>query len=57
MAKASGECRRTVPVIRLADAVTISSMTVSRPRKGLRAAQLWLVTLAADREQVLVRQD
>jgi hypothetical protein len=57
MARGSGECRRTVPVIKLADAVTVASITVSRPRRGLRAGQLWLVTLAADRERVLVRED
>lgn len=57
MAQDSGECRRTVPVITLAEAVTVASVTVSRPRRGLRAGQLWLVTLAADRDGVLVRQD
>jgi chromosome segregation ATPase len=52
-----GECRRTVPVIRLDDAVTVCSMTVSRPRKLFRAMRLWLVTLSSDRDQVLVRPD
>jgi chromosome segregation ATPase len=57
MAQELGECRRTVPVIRLADTVTIASITVSRPRRRLRAGQLWLVTLAADRQRVLVREN
>jgi hypothetical protein len=57
VAQYGGECRRTVPVITLAEAVTVASITVSRPRRRLRAGQLWLVTLAADRERILVRQD
>jgi DNA repair exonuclease SbcCD ATPase subunit len=52
-----GEWRRTVPVIRLTDAVTVSSITVSRPRKLFRAMRLWLVTLSEGRDEVLVRRD
>lgn len=54
VARARGECRRTVPVIRLADQVTVASMTVSLPRRRFRATRLWLVTLSSDRDQVLV---
>jgi multidrug resistance efflux pump len=57
VAQAGGECRRTVPVIRLADKVTVASMTVSGPRRPFRATRLWLVTLGSDRDQVLVRPD
>lgn len=52
-----GECRRTVPVIQFADAVTVSSITVSTPRSLFRAMRLWLVTLSDDRDSVLVRPD
>ena len=52
-----GECRRTVPVIQFADAVTVSSITVSTPRRLFRAMRLWLVTLSDDRDSVLVRPD
>ena len=55
VARATGECRRTVPVIRLADTVTVCSMTVSAPRRRFRARALWLVTLGSDRDHVLVR--
>jgi hypothetical protein len=57
VARARGECRRTVPVIQLADRVTVSSMTVSRPRRRFGPTRLWLVTLGPDRDQVLVRPD
>ncbi len=52
-----GECRRTVPVIQFADAVTVSSITVSTRRKPFRAMRLWLVTLSEDRDRVLIRPD
>lgn len=52
-----GECRRTVPVIQFADAVTVSSITVSTPRRLFRAMRLWLVTLSDDRDTVLIRPD
>ncbi len=52
-----GEWRRTVPVIQFADAVTVSSITVSSPRRLFRAMRLWLVTLSDDRDSVLVRPD
>ena len=54
---AHGEWRRTVPVIQFADAVTVSSITVSTPRRLFRAMRLWLVTLSEDRDRVLVRPD
>lgn len=50
-----GECRRTVPVIQFADAVTVSSITVSTPRRLFRTMRLWLVTLSDNRDEVLVR--
>jgi hypothetical protein len=52
-----GECRHTVPVIQFADAVTVSSITVSTPRRLFRAMRLWLVTLSEDRDSVLIRPD
>jgi hypothetical protein len=52
-----GECRRTVPVIPVGDAVTVSSMTVSTRRRPFRAIRLWLVTLSDGRDEVLVRAD
>jgi succinate dehydrogenase/fumarate reductase flavoprotein subunit len=52
-----GECRRTVPVIQFADAVTVSSITVSTPRRLFRAMRLSLVTLSEDRDSVLVKPD
>lgn len=54
---AQGECRRTVPVIQFADAVSVSSITVSTRRKPFRALRLWLVTLSEDRDGVLVKRD
>lgn len=52
-----GECRRTVPVIQFADAVTVSSITVSTPRRRFRALRLWLITVSEDRDGVLIRRD
>jgi hypothetical protein len=52
-----GECRRTVPVIQFADAVTVSSMTVSARRGPFQVMRLWLVTLSDGRDEVLVRAD
>lgn len=53
---AGGECRRTVPCISLADAVTVVSQWVSCPRQGFTLEKHWLVTLDGGREQVLVRR-
>jgi chromosome segregation ATPase len=52
-----GEWRRTVPVIRLGDALSVSSITVSASKRPFGALRLWLVTLTEDRDRVLVRRD
>lgn len=56
-AQDSGECRTTVPVFRLGDGLTVCSMSVSCPGKGLRFAKRWLVTLNDSTDDVTVRRD
>lgn len=51
----SGECRTTVPVFALGEGLTVSSVSVFSPRKGLRFAKHWLVTLNGARDGVVVR--
>jgi len=51
-----GECRRTIPVFTLGDGLTVCSVSVSCPRRGLRLAKLWLVTLSRSHD-VLVRRE
>ena len=51
-----GECRRTVPVFTLGEGLTVCSVSVSCPRRGLRFAKLWLVTLTGSQD-VLVRRE
>lgn len=51
-----GECRRTVPVFTLDEGLTVCSVSVSCPRRGLRFARLWLVTLNGSHD-VLVRRE
>ena len=51
-----GECRRTVPVFTLGEGLTVCSVSVSCPRRGLRFAKLWLVTLTGSHD-VLVRRE
>lgn len=51
-----GECRRTVPVVTLGEGLTVCSVSVSCPRRGLRFARLWLVTLTRSHD-VLVRRE
>jgi hypothetical protein len=51
-----GECRRTVPVVTLGEGLTVCSVTVSCPRRGLRFAKQWLVTLTGSHD-VLVRRE
>jgi hypothetical protein len=51
-----GDCRRTIPVFRLADAVTVCSVAVLSPRKGFRSQRWWLVTLNDSRDRVRVRR-
>lgn len=53
----AGECRRTLPIVKLGDGLTVCSVSVSCPRKGLRFAKRWLVTLNDSRDDVLVRRD
>ena len=49
-----GDCRRTIPVFRLGEAVTVCSVSVLSPRKGFRSQKCWLVTLNHSRDQVRV---
>ena len=51
-----GECRRTVPVLDLGGALTVSSVTVLSPRRCFHSWKLWLVTLDDSCDQVLVRR-
>jgi len=50
-----GECRRTVPVFTLGEGLTVCSVSVFRPRKGVRFGKHWLVTLNRVRDDVVVR--
>lgn len=50
-----GECRRTVPVFTLGESLTLCSVSVFCPRKGLRFGKHWLVTLNGARNEVVVR--
>jgi hypothetical protein len=52
-----GECRKTLPVYTLGDGVTICSVTVARPRRRLRLARCWVVTLNDARDGVMVRSE
>lgn len=56
MAQDRGECRKTLPVFRLDEGLTVCSVSVSRPRRGLRFAKQWLVTLNRSHD-VLVRRE
>lgn len=49
-----GDCRNTLPVLRLGDGLTVCSVTVLSPRKRFRARPDWLVTLNDSRSQVRV---
>ncbi len=51
-----GEWRRTIPVVTLGDGLTVCSVTVSCPRRGLRLARQWLVTLTRSQD-VLIRRE
>jgi hypothetical protein len=53
----TGECRKTLPVSELGDGLSVCSVSVSCPRKGLRLAKRWLVTLNDSRDDVLVRRE
>jgi hypothetical protein len=52
-----GECRHTVPVFTLGEGLTVCSVSVSWPRRGLRFAKRWLVTLNGSHEEVMVRRE
>jgi hypothetical protein len=51
-----GECRRTLPVFTLGEGLTVCSVSVAYPRRGLRFAGHWLVTLGRS-HTVLVRRE
>jgi chromosome segregation ATPase len=51
-----GECRRTLPVFTLGDGLTVCSVSVAYPRRGLRLAGHCLVTLGRSQD-VLVRRE
>lgn len=52
-----GECRRTLPVFTLGEGLTVCSVSVFWPRRRLRGAERWLVTLNRPRDGVLVRRE
>jgi hypothetical protein len=54
IAQENGDCRHTLPVFRLDEALTICSVTVLSPRKKVRSRPDWLVTLNDSRNQVRV---
>jgi hypothetical protein len=54
--RSRGECRRTVPVFALGEGLTVCSVSVSCPRRGLRLAERWLVTLDRSHD-LLVRRE
>jgi hypothetical protein len=56
VAQNRGECRNTLPVFTLDEGLTLCSVSVSCPRKGLRFARQWLVTLDGSHD-VLVRRE
>jgi hypothetical protein len=51
-----GECRRTLPVFTLGDGLTVCSVSVAYPRRGLRLAGHWLVTLGRSQDVLIRRQ-
>jgi hypothetical protein len=51
-----GDCRNTLPVFTLGEALTVCSVTVLSPRKGFRSQPHWLVTLSGSRDEVRVRR-
>jgi hypothetical protein len=56
VAEDRGECRKTLPVFTLDEGLTVCSVSVSCPRRGLRFAKQWLVTLNGSRD-LLVRRE
>lgn len=51
-----GDRRRTLPVFRLGEALTVCSVAVLSPRRWFRFQRHWLVTLDESRDQVRVRR-
>lgn len=51
-----GECRRTVPVFSLGEGLTVCSVSVCCPRRGLRIAERWLVTLDRSHDVLIKRE-
>jgi hypothetical protein len=56
MAQERGECRKTLPVFTLEKGLTVCSVSVSCPRRGIRFPKQWLVTLDGS-DGVLVRRE
>jgi chromosome segregation ATPase len=56
MAQGHGECRKTLPVFTLENGLTVCSVSVSCPRRGIRFAKQWLVTLDGSHD-VQVRRE
>lgn len=52
-----GEWRRTLPVFTLGEGLTVCSVAVSCPRRGLRFPKQWLVTLDHNRDDVTIRRE
>ena len=52
-----GEWRRTLPVFTLDEGLTVCSVAVSCPRRGLRFPRQWLVTLNRTRDDVTIRRE
>ncbi len=52
-----GEWRRTLPVFTLGEGLTVCSVAVSCPRRGLRFPKQWLVTLNRTRDDVTIRRE
>jgi hypothetical protein len=51
-----GECRRTMPVFTLGADLSVCSVSVTSPGRGLRPGKSWLITLNDSREEVVVRR-
>jgi chromosome segregation ATPase len=51
-----GECRRTVPVVTLGEGLTVCSVSVSCPRRGLRFARQWLVAPTRSHGVLITRE-
>jgi hypothetical protein len=49
-----GECRPTLPVFRLGEDLSVCSVSVRSPRRGLRPSRWSLVTLNESRDEVVV---